>query len=207
MLGRATKLERLGLADQIAPACWTLKPGLEQTLRDLWIRGDIIKTMHRAMIGTGREPDVSGFALHGDDVADPVLGRLVTRGLQDELKGSAYAIVEGVDGRTHHLRFSDLEMTGDARPGAIVEARTYEDANGRKRLSLATRSDLPMEAQLTAPGATWIDRQLLARDRPISISGFGAEVRGAMDRRVDHLVEDGLARRQGHRELSLRVIS
>ena len=66
------------------------------------------------MTGAGREPDVSGFALHGDDIADPVLGRLVARGLHDELKGSAYAIVEGVDGRTHHLRFSDLEMTGDA---------------------------------------------------------------------------------------------
>ncbi len=33
--------------------------GVEQTLRDLSIRGDIIKTMHRAMSGRGREPDVS----------------------------------------------------------------------------------------------------------------------------------------------------
>ena len=35
MLGRAAKLERLGLAEQVGPARWTLKPGLEQTLRDL----------------------------------------------------------------------------------------------------------------------------------------------------------------------------
>ena len=73
--------------------------------------------------------------------SEPVLGRLVERGLHDELKGSAYAIVEGVDGRTHHLQFSDLEMTGDAKPGAIVEARAYEDDTGCERLSLATRSD------------------------------------------------------------------
>jgi type IV secretory pathway VirD2 relaxase len=122
MLGRAAKLERLGLTEQVAPACWTLKPGLEETLRDLGIRGDIIKTMHRVMTGAGREPDVSGFALHGEDLGDPVRGRLVARGLHDELRGSAYAIVEGVDGRTHHLRFFDIEMTGDAPPGAIVEA-------------------------------------------------------------------------------------
>ena len=102
---------------------WSLKPGLEPELRELAIRGDIIKTMHRAMTGADREPDVAGFALHGDEPTDPVLGRLVERGLHDELKGSAYAIVEGVDGRTHHMRFSDLEMTGDATPGAIVEAR------------------------------------------------------------------------------------
>ncbi len=199
MLGRAAKLERLGLAEQVGAARWTLKPGLEQILRDLSIRGDIIKTMHRAMTGAGREPDVSGFALHGDDAGDSVLGRLVARGLHDELKGTAYAIVAGVDGRTHHLRFSDLEMTGDARPGAIVEARAYEGANGRRSLSLATRSDLTIEAQVTARGSTWIDRQLLAREPATSGGGFGAEVREAMDRRVDHLVEEGLARRQGQR--------
>ena len=204
MLGRAAKLERLGLAERVAPACWTLKPGLEPTLRDLGIRGDIIKTMHRAMTGAGREPDVSGFALHGDDPSDPVLGRLVERGLHDELKGSAYAIVEGIDGRTHHLQFADLELTGDAAPGAIVEARAYEDAQGRKRLSLAIRSDLTLQQQITAPGATWLDRQLLAREPVVTGGGFGAEVRDAMDRRVEHLAGEGLARRQGQRVIFSR---
>jgi len=176
MLGRAAKLERLGLAEQVGTARWTLKPGIEQTLRDLSIRDDIIKTMHRAMTGAGHEPDVSGFALHRDDGGDPVLGRLVARGLHDELKGSAYAIVEGVDGRTHHLRFSDLEMTGDAKPGAIVEARAYEDADGRKRLSLATRSDFTIDAQITAPGATWCGwrRRPADRRRLDPLGGNGA---------------------------------
>ena len=186
------------------PACWTLKPGLEPTLRDLGIRGDIIKTMHRAMTGAGREPDVSSFALHGDDPSDPVLGRLVARGLHDELKGSAYAIVDGIDGRTHHHQFSDLELTGDAAPGAIVEARAYEDANGRKRLSLAIRSDLTLQQQITAPGATWMDRQLLAREPVVTGGGFGSEVRDAMDRRVEHLAGEGLARRQGQRVIFAR---
>jgi type IV secretory pathway VirD2 relaxase len=199
LLGRAAKLERLGLAEQIGVARWTLKPGLEPALRDLGIRGDIIKTMHRAMTEAGREPDVTGFALHGERPADPVLGRLVGRGLDDELKGTAYAIVEGVDGRTHHLRFYDLEVTGDAKPGAIVETRAWEDASGRSRLSLATRSDISIQAQVTASGATWLDRQLLAKEPATSGGGFGAEVREAMDRRVDHLVEEGLAQRQGQR--------
>ena len=204
MVGRAARLERLGLADQVAPGCWTLKPGIEDKLRDLSIRGDVIKTMHRAMSVLGREPDVSGFALHGEEPTDPVLGRLVERGLHDELKGSAYAIVEGIDGRTHHIRFTDIEMTGDAAPGAIVEARSYDDAHGRKRLSLATRSDLSIEAQVTAPGATWIDRQLLARDSIVASSGFGSEVREAMDRRFDYLAGEGLARRQGARVIFAR---
>jgi type IV secretory pathway VirD2 relaxase len=204
LIGRADKLERLGLAQQIEPGCWTLKPGLEETLRELGIRGDIIKTMHRAMSGGGRDPDVSRFALHGDEPGSPVLGRLVERGLHDELKGSAYAIVEAIDGRTHHLQFADLEMTSDAAPGSIVEARTYDDANGRKRLSLAVRSDLPLQQQITARGATWLDWQLLAREPATGAGSFGAEVRDAMDRRVDHLVGEGLARRQGQRVIFAR---
>jgi type IV secretory pathway VirD2 relaxase len=204
MLSRAAKLESLGLAERVAPACWTLKPGVEQTLRELEIRGDIIKSMHRAMAAAGREPDVSGFALHGDDPNDPILGRLMARGLHDELKGSSYAIVEGIDGRTHHLQFSDLELTGDAAPGAIVEARAYVDAQGRKRLSLAIRSDLTLQEQISAPGATWLDRQLLAREPAVMGGGFGVEVRDAMDRRAEHLAGEGLARRRGQRVLFAR---
>jgi type IV secretory pathway VirD2 relaxase len=204
ILGRAAKLERLGLAEQVGVARWVLKPGLEPALRHLGIRGDIIKTMHRAMTEAGREPDVTRFAVHGVDPTDPVLGRLVGRGLDDELKGSAYAIIEGVDGRTHHLRFFDIDMTGDATSGAIVETRSYQDAAGRNRLSLATRSDLSIEVQVTASGATWLDRQLLAKEPALSGGGFGAEVRAAMEQRVDHLVEEGLARRQEQRVIFAR---
>jgi type IV secretory pathway VirD2 relaxase len=199
MVGRARKLERLELAEQVGSAQWTLKAGLEPALRDLGIRCDVIKTMHRALSGAAREPNVADFALHGDEASEPVLGRLLERGLYDELNGTAYAIIDGVDGRMHHLTFSDLELTGDAKPGAIVETRAYDDAGGRKRLSLATRSDLTVEAQVEASGATWIDRQLLAKESALSGGGFGAEVRKAIDQRIDHLIEQNLARRQGQR--------
>jgi len=66
------------------------------------------------------------------------------------------------------------------------------------------RSDLTIEAQVTARGATWIDRQLLAKEPALSNGGFGADVREAMDRRVDHLVAEGLVRRQGRRILFSR---
>jgi type IV secretory pathway VirD2 relaxase len=203
MVGRVAKLERLGLAEQVSPGCWTLKPAVEQTLRDLSIRGDIIKTMHRAMGVAGHGAEIARFALHGDRVTDQVLGRLVERGLHDELRGSAYAIVDGIDGRTHHLQFSTLEMTGDAKVGAIVEARVYQDDKGYDRLSLAVRSDLTLQEQVVATGATWLDRQLLSHDTETG-SGFGADVRDAMDRRIDHLVAQGLARRQGQQTIFAR---
>lgn len=197
-LGRMQKLERLGLATTAGPAQWTLSPDAESSLRALGDRGDIIKRLHRTM--GGRSP--SEWVIAGEDVAQPVIGKLVARGLDDELKGTAYAIVDGVDGRAHHLRLPDLDATSDAAPGAVVEMRRFTDAGGRERVALAVRSDLGVEAQATAQGATWLDRRLVAREATaLSAAGFGGEVRTALDRRTEHLVGEGLARRQGQRIL------
>jgi hypothetical protein len=204
MIGRAAKLEQLGLAEPLGPAQWQLKPDLEERLRDLGIRGDIIKTMHRALArgGVDRGADVS---IHLDAEAPPIVGRLVERGLQDELTGSAYAVIDGVDGRAHHVRFRDLEATSDAQPGAIVELRQFEDRTGQARTALAVRSDLKLEDQVTAPGATWLDRQLIGKGgSDLADAGFGRDVREALDARAEHLAGEGLARRQAGRVLFAR---
>jgi type IV secretory pathway VirD2 relaxase len=204
LAGRAMKLERLGLAARIAPGCWELGPDLEPALRDLGLRGDIIKTMHRAMTVRGGEADPGCFAMHAQPPADPVIGRLVERGLHDELTGAAYAIVDGADGRVHHLKFGDLEWTGDAPRGGIVELRSWEGDDGKTRASLVCRSDLPLERQVTADGATWLDRQLLASDAAHSSSGFGAEIERSLAERAAFLEREGLARRQGNRLIVAR---
>ncbi len=197
-VGRLRKLEGLGLADEIGPGQWTISEKAEATLRELGERGDIIKRMHRALTDRGIERGAASYVLAGESLNDPVVGRLVTRGLDDELKGTAYAVVDGVDGRTHHIKLPDLEAAGDSAPGSIVELRKFDDARGQRRVALAVRSDLDISAQVTATGATWLDRQAIARE-PVALSGggFGAEVRDAMDRRAEHLVEQRLAERHG----------
>jgi hypothetical protein len=160
--------------------------------------------MHRAMQELGDDRAAGDFAIHGDR-PEPIIGRLVERGIADELKGSGYAVIDGIDGRVHHLRFADIEATGDGHPGAVVEVRRYQDAGGRERSAIAVRSDLPVEAQITANGATWMDRRLLDREGlPLAGQGFGAEVEGALAQRTKHLVAAGLARRQGQRVIFAR---
>lgn len=206
LIGRAGKLERMELAIRLAPACWSLGPGLQPTLRALAVRGDIIKTMHRAMTGTGIEPDTGRFAMHDDAASDPVIGRLVERGLHDELTGQSYAIIDGSDGRVHHLRFADLDQTGDAVPGAIVELRTWTDRRGRQGQSLWVQSDLSLAEQVTARGSTWLDRQLLASEPVQSGGGFGNEIEQAKLDRAEHLVSEGLATRRDGRIILARDI-
>ena len=206
LIGRAGKLERLGLATSIAPTCWTLKPELEPTLRQLGVRGDIIKTMHRAMTGLGAEADPALFAMHAGAASDSVIGRLVERGLHDELSGQAYAVIDGADGRVHHLRFADLDQTGDAAPGAIVELRTWTDRRGRQGQSLWVQSDLALADQVNARGSTWLDRQLLSSDPVQSGGGFGDAIEQAKRDRAEHLVKEGLASRHGGRIVMARNV-
>ncbi|MCL8385826.1 relaxase/mobilization nuclease domain-containing protein [Xanthobacter aminoxidans] len=199
-VGRLRKLEALGLADEIGPGQWLIDEKAEATLRALGERGDIIKRMHRALTAQGIERGTATYVIAGENLDAPIIGRLVDRGLDDELRGTAYAVVDGVDGRTHHIRLPDLDAAGDGTRGSIVELRRFEDGRGQPRVALAVRSDLDIDRQVTATGATWLDRQALSR-APASLSegGFGAEVRGAMERRADHLVREGLAERQGQR--------
>lgn len=198
-LGRLRKLERLGLASEINPGSWVMHDDAEASLREIGTRGDIIKRMHKALNARGIEREVSAFELEPDIAHHKVIGRMVDRGLHDELNGTAYAIIDGIDGRTHHVVLPDLDATGDALPGSIVELRQFEDRNGKQRAALAVRSEMDLSAQIDAPGATWLDRRNLARDGHDLGGGFGREVEVAMEARAEHLIGEGLARKQGQR--------
>lgn len=165
----------------------------------------IVRRLARGISAAAIDRGAGSFVLASERLDDPIVGRLVARGLDDELRGTAYAIVDGIDGRVHHIRLRDLDAAGDAQPGAIVELRKFDDARGRERVALAVRSDLPIEKQISATGATWLDRQLVARE-PVALSdsGFGAEVRQALQARSDHLVGEGLVRRRGQRLVAIR---
>lgn len=202
MIGRLQHLRKMELATELAPGEWVMADSAEQVLRDLGQRGDIIKTMHRAFASRGEDREFTDFVIGGENAARPIIGRLVDKGLHDELTGEAYAVIDGTDGRAHHIRLGGIEAFQNAPPlGGIVELRRFggpEDA--RPTLVLANRSDLDLQAQITAPGATWLDHRLVEREpMPLASSGFGREVREAMDARAEHLAEEGLARREGQR--------
>ena len=199
-VGRLRKLETLGLAEQVGPGQWTIDDKAEATLRELGERGDIIKRMHRALTERGIERGSASYVLAAESLDTPIIGRLVDRGLDDELRGSAYAVVDGVDGRTHHIKLAVLDAAGDSSPGSIVELRRFDDAQGQRRVAIAVRSDLDIDRQITASGATWLDRQNIAREpAALSEGGFGAEVRQALEHRADHLLGQGFGERHGQR--------
>jgi hypothetical protein len=200
MVARLQKLERIGLATPAGPGQWMVGLEAEKTLRDLGMRGDIIKTMHRAFTERGQDRGAGDYMIDAGAPDVPIVGRLVDRGLHDELTGEAYAVIDGTDGRVHHVRFRGVEAFEHAPPtGGLVEVRRFGGQDDpRPTLALATRSDLDLNRQVQAPGATWLDHRLVERQSmPLAMGGFGGEVRDAMKERTEHLIQQGLAQRQG----------
>ncbi len=104
-------------------------------------------------------------------------------GLHDELSVEAYAVIDGVDGRAHHIRFKDIDAFDHAPLyGGGVELRRFSDCGDQNStLVMVGRCDLDLAHQITAPGATWLDHRPVERTPTrLAHSGHGLEVRQAM---------------------------
>jgi len=122
-IGRLRVLARRGVAEEMEPGRWRLSPRLETTLRRAGERGDIIKTMHRGLKQAGLDAGASEFAIYDprDDRARVVTGRIIDRGLHDELSDGHYILVDAADGHVHHIALDPKQDMEDLPKGAIVE--------------------------------------------------------------------------------------
>lgn len=275
--GRLQTLARLGLAEEAAPTGWRLADGMEDTLRRMGERGDIQKTLYRALAAGGVERAQADQVIYQPTAPDarPLVGRLVTRGLSDELKDRHYLVVDGTDGRAHYVEIGRAMATAPIPEGAVVAieprpvapravdhtvARIAAAHDGRYSVDLHLASDptasvvfaethvrrleamrrgragveregdgswiiagdhieragafekqqaqvapvvvrtlsaLPLERQVSAIGATWLDQELIAQTpEPLRDAGFGREARQALAQRRQWLIEQGLAQQE-----------
>jgi type IV secretory pathway VirD2 relaxase len=281
MISRAKRLEHYGLATETEPGRWVISGEAEAALKELGERVDIIKTLHRALAdhGLAEERGVSQYVPHASRTAEPVIGCVIGKGLAgDEMGERVYLVIDGVDGRVHHLEFADPTRIEDVRRGMIVEVAPmvarpraadlniadmtdeagiyrpsahlqrareqieriggdpeafvrshvrrlealrraghverldagqwcvpadiaergmrYDLSRGGDGLAVRSLSTLDLQAQVGSDGATWLDRELVSRSRtPLAGAGFGREVRDAMERRKQTLVDMGHATR------------
>jgi type IV secretory pathway VirD2 relaxase len=127
LIARARQLERMGLAEQDGPLRWSLAPDAETVLRRMGERGDIIKTMHRAMTEAGlpRAPQLYTIHEPGQN-ATPIIGRVVARGLADEMAERRYLVLDGIDGRSHYLDIGEAE--GSFPIGSVLRVANVSTA-------------------------------------------------------------------------------
>lgn len=276
LIERARKLERMGLASEVESGHWVVSSKAESVLRELGERGDIIKSMHRALeresLAEDRHP--SRYVVHRGEATERIVGRVLDKGLgSDEMSDRVRLVVDAVDGHVHHIemdaaRAEDIGRgmivaAGSAPPGLRAADRNIIDVAGEggiyrptehleraraaidsiggdphafvrshvRRLEALRRAghveridadhwrvpaDLPkrgqaydlardranirisilsptgLDQQIGHDGATWLDRELVSRQRIVlGDEGFGQEVRAALAKRKQALIDGG----------------
>ena len=278
LIARARKLERMRLATEMEVGRWTISSRAEPVLRELGERGDIIKAMHRALEqeGLADARPSARYMLHREETTERIVGRVLDKGRAgDEMGDRVRLVIDGVDGRVHHLEMDAgraeevgrgmIVTAGSGQAGPRAADRNIVDVAGRdglyrpsehleraragigriggdpeafvrshvRRLEALRRAghaerldadhwrvptdliergqayDLPrdrghiririlsptgLDRQVGHEGATWLDRELAARERTVlADEGFGGEVKAALQRRKQSLVSMGYA--------------
>ncbi|WP_312683327.1 relaxase/mobilization nuclease domain-containing protein [Stenotrophomonas chelatiphaga] len=137
LIGRLQRLQRLGLADEVEPGTWAIHADAEKTLRALGERGDIIRTMQRAMSGQPRELAVFE---PGED-GRSIVGRVAAKGLADELHDRGYLVIDGADGKAHYVALNARDELANYPTGAVVEVRGSAEVRAADRNIAALASD------------------------------------------------------------------
>ena len=115
---RLQRLEAMELVGRIDVNRWRLAPGMEQTLTAMGERGDILRTMHKALRGQQRELVLEA------ELATPVIGRIAAKRLADELNDRGYLVVDGIDGRAHYIKLPAGADLAALPVGGIVEMKS-----------------------------------------------------------------------------------
>ena len=188
---RLRVLEGLGLADAAGPGRWRLEKGIRERLSAIAREAETAARLAAAVEARGliRAPEQWATST----LSDVVVGRVLARGQDDELRGTGFAVIDGLDGRVHHITLADAGAP-DPRVDAIV--RASPPTRGANPMTV-TLSDLGLTGQITARGATWLDRRALDPNPLPEVGGFADEVAGARQARIDHLAAEGLAERLG----------
>lgn len=181
LVGRLQHLQRMGLATEQQPGAWAVHAEAEPTLRAMGERGDIIRTMQRAMSGKQRELAV--FQPGEDGRA--IVGRVVGKGLADELYDKGYLIVDGTDGKAHYVALPPRVELEQYPVGSIVEVKSTADVRAADRNIAALASD----------GLYRTDRHLAVAQGQAQASRDPQEVVAAHVRRLEALCRAGIVER------------
>lgn len=118
---RLRSLRQMGLAEHLGGSRWQVDESLGQKLTAIEHADTVARRIKQALHETGLD---RLSAPHGSayDPTRRVTGRLLKTGYADELIGSRYGLIDGLDGRVHHVEFGTQPYDG-LNVGDMVEVK------------------------------------------------------------------------------------
>lgn len=132
-MARLRTLEAMQLARRDRDG-WRLSPAMEETLRGMGRRGDIIRSMERAVGDRLSLHHLRDFA--GETAPLRLIGRVIGSGAADDAHERRFLALDGADGNQWHV---EVELKPGAMPpeGAIVEVSRGAGAPRKSDLTIA----------------------------------------------------------------------
>jgi type IV secretory pathway VirD2 relaxase len=119
MIARLQHLETMGLAAEAESGQWVMAADAQARLRELGTRGDTIRTIGKALTDHGRQRALDSYEIVGAAPARPIVGRLLDKGLHDELTGTAI-----MSGSPASRRWSIVRRSAGSSSCALSAGRT-----------------------------------------------------------------------------------
>lgn len=141
LVGRINMLADMGLANELEPGRWRLESHAEEALRQMELRGDIIKTLHKSWTDREASRDLALSAQQDQpgliqssrlDVGEPLCTQQISPGdpaLQNQLPPEArrgtqnaayrHEVGQTLQTQSHHLVGPDQPSSEDGKPMAI----------------------------------------------------------------------------------------
>jgi len=133
LIGRLQRLQKMGLASETQPGIWAVHVEAEP----MGERGDIIRTMQRAMSGQTRE---LAIFQPGED-AKTIIGRVADKGLADELYDKGYLVIDGIDGKAHYVALPPKSELAQYPMSAVVEVKGSAEVRAADKTIAALAKD------------------------------------------------------------------
>ncbi len=137
LIGRLQHLQCMGLASESQAGAWVIHIEAEPTLRAMGERGDIIRTMQRAMGGAQRELAV----FQSGESGRAIVGRVAAKGLADELYDKGYLVVDGTEGKAHYVALPPKTELEQYPTGSVVEIKGAAGARASDKTIAALAVD------------------------------------------------------------------
>lgn len=191
-LGRLAHLTDSGLARAVTNGVWRLEPDALDRLRGLTQHREIQRQAEKHLDAADRTGAIE--VVDKATLKVPVTGRVLGRGMANELSGTAYLVVAGIDGKTYYAALSshsERDLAQGARAGDLVTLRRVEPrASGR--------ADGAIVELASCNGGTYDPQQHIAQARGQRLPYRATPERfvDAHVRRLEALASRGLVARE-----------
>lgn len=125
---RLKYLESIGLATKVGKKIWKLSPDLEKTLKNMQLSNDIIKSLSRRNLSLSTVHNTLQPTIIS--TSQPLTGKVIGMGLENELHDKRYLLLESTDGQLHYIQATNN----------IVQARDSQQFKDGDIITLSTKT-------------------------------------------------------------------